>query len=201
MNTEPMIKFNKENGVWNKGKKMPETWIHPMKGKKHKPETLLKMSLAKKGKPSSWKGKHPSQESRLKMSLAHKGKVLSEEHKIRIGLAGLGNKMSEEAKRKISIGNKGKPKSIEHVAKFSAEKNYNWKGGTDAGTRRKYASRPKPEQCEICGAMGDICLDHCHKTNKFRGWICRRCNFALGMVKDNTEILQGLIEYLNKNNL
>jgi hypothetical protein len=59
-------------------------------------------------------------------------------------------------------------------------------------------------KCEICGALGNetkkgIVYDHNHLTGKFRGWICLRCNVALGMVKDNIEILQNLIEYLIKN--
>lgn len=70
----------------------------------------------------------------------------------------------------------------------------------------KYLSstRPKPEQCEICGIFGKelkkgLCFDHDHKTGEFRGWICGRCNCALGLVKDNTETLLALVEYINKN--
>ena len=37
-------------------------------------ETRQRMSDAKKGKPSHWKGKHPSEETRKKMSIANKGK-------------------------------------------------------------------------------------------------------------------------------
>jgi group I intron endonuclease len=39
----------------------------PMKGKKHKPESILKMSLSKKGKPSNRKGVALSEEARLKL--------------------------------------------------------------------------------------------------------------------------------------
>ena len=80
----------------------------------------------------------------------------------------------------------------------------NWKGGIDARTRVRNAPRPKPEQCEVCGAFGrdfkkGLYLDHDHTTGKFRGWICLRCNFALGMVKDNAEMLIALAEYLKRN--
>ena len=37
-----------------------------------------------------------------------------------------------------------------------------------------------------------------HKS-KFWGWICSRCNLALGLVKDNIETLKAMIEYLFKN--
>lgn len=43
------------------------------KGRKVTEEQRMKMSLAKKGKPSTFKGKHFSEESRRKLSLAHKG--------------------------------------------------------------------------------------------------------------------------------
>lgn len=36
-------------------------------------------------------------------------------------------------------------------------------------------------------------------TGKFRGWLCMRYNFALGLVKDNIETLYSLAEYLKKN--
>lgn len=54
---------------------------------------VLKLSIALKGKPSAFKGKHHSIDSKQKLSEAHKGK-----HR------------SEETKRKISEGHKGKLK-------------------------------------------------------------------------------------------
>jgi hypothetical protein len=40
------------------------------------------------------------------------------------------------------------------------------------------------------------CLDHDHKTDKFRGWICFRCNIAVGQVKDCSDTAYRLYEYL-----
>jgi hypothetical protein len=42
-------------------------------------------------------------------------------------------------------------------------------------------------------------LDHCHVTNKIRGILCNRCNLALGLLRDNLEIINGLALYLNEN--
>ena len=187
-------KIAKGNIPWNKGIKMPADWIHPMKGKKHNTDTLSKMRLAKLGKPSNWKGKHPTEESRLKMRLARLGKKQTEHQKEMTRQRMIGNTWGFQ---KGSHINKGVKKTKEQIEKMSKENSYNWKGGKDASTKRKYAPRPKPEQCETCGAIGDICYDHDHTTGLFRGWICRRCNFALGLVKDNKEILQALIDYLN----
>src|SRR5579862_8179104 len=37
-----------------------------------------------------------------------------------------------------------------------------------------------PAACEICGEAPKggrpLMLDHCHKSNDFRGWLCTRCN-------------------------
>lgn len=56
-------------------------------------------------------------------------------------------------------------------------------------------------QCKICGVIfGDrdtIHIDHSHTTGKVRGLLCANCNKALGNVKDNTDILQSMINYLS----
>ena len=41
-------------------------------------------------------------------------------------------------------------------------------------------------------------LDHCHKTNKFRGWLCLNCNTSLGRFEDDPQKLINAIEYLLK---
>lgn len=61
------------------------------------------------------------------------------------------------------------------------------------------AGREKPDSCEVCGTKGTICWDHNHETGLFRGWICVNCNVALGLVKDNKEILLKLAKYLEEN--
>lgn len=53
---------------------------------------------------------------------------------------------------------------------------------------------PKPEKCECCGKLIKLCLDHDHETNKFRGWLCDRCNTGLGKLGDN---LDGVIKAFN----
>jgi hypothetical protein len=63
------------------------------------------------------------------------------------------------------------------------------------------AGRPRPELCEICNQRPNgrtLHFDHCHKSKKFRGWICFRCNLALGYVSDSIERLASLTKYLKK---
>lgn len=66
-------------------------------------------------------------------------------------------------------------------------------------------------KCAICGESGNgrsLCnnnttslhVDHCHKTKKVRGLLCNRCNIALGMMRDDMQILSKAIEYLLRHN-
>lgn len=115
---------------------------------------------------------------------------------------------SEETKQKISLANSGKRNSPETEFKKGEnikEQNLNWKGGLSKSQKLEIkAGRQKPEKCEICKIPSSfhkkgLYFDHDHKTGKFRGWICIRCNFALGYAQDNIEILKKMIEYLNTN--
>ena len=55
----------------------------------------------------------------------------------------------------------------------------------------------KPEVCECCGKVPiKWCLDHDHNTQKFRGWICERCNTGLGKLGDNIEGIARALNYL-----
>jgi hypothetical protein len=59
------------------------------------------------------------------------------------------------------------------------------------------------QACAICkspdaGGRGAFHADHDHDSSQPRGVLCHNCNVALGNFKDNPEILQAAIEYLNK---
>lgn len=53
--------------------------------------------------------------------------------------------------------------------------------------------------CDICGEDSEH-LDHCHKSGKARGGLCRSCNWMLGNAKDKIEILNKAIDYLKEHN-
>lgn len=45
--------------------------------------------------------------------------------------------------------------------------------------------------CEICGKTdGVMCVDHDHKTKKFRGLLCQSCNRALGWFDNNKDDIE-----------
>jgi len=43
-------------------------------------------------------------------------------------------------------------------------------------------------------------LDHCHKTDKVRSWICSHCNRGLGGFDDDIDRLRKAIDYLRIHN-
>lgn len=109
--------------------------------------------------------------------------------------------MSDETKKKISRNHP--------LLGMTGEKHPLWKGGKlkRQDRRRVYrdcrqeksAGRKKSELCEVCESSDVvICFDHDHQTGKFRGWLCRKCNAALGLVDDDVLILKKLIVYLKR---
>ena len=53
------------------------------------------------------------------------------------------------------------------------------------------------EACQCCGCeRRKLVLDHCHTTGIFRGWLCQRCNTAIGMLGDTEEALRKALTYL-----
>lgn len=55
-------------------------------------------------------------------------------------------------------------------------------------------------KCAICGQSEKrLVVDHCHKTNRFRGLLCDDCNHGLGNFKDKEELFLEAIKYLKLN--
>jgi hypothetical protein len=69
-------------------------------------------------------------------------------------------------------------------------------------TREQVRELSQKKDCEICGKKNllglDHCFDHDHKTGKFRGILCRKCNTALGSLGDTIWHLRRAIRYLQK---
>ena len=136
------------------------------------------------------KGRSLTPEIKEKISAKTKGRPKSPATILRMKL----HKKTAEHNAKVALALKGKPKSPEHRLALK-----NALGGSNLLDRQiKQAGRTKPENCEICNSIGRICFDHDHATGLFRGWICHRCNLALGYISDNTDVLEKMITYLNK---
>jgi len=62
----------------------------------------------------------------------------------------------------------------------------------------------KYDVCEMCGKPPNgsrkstqvLHLDHCHKTERYRGYLCHKCNTGLGLLGDREGVLNAL-SYLN----
>lgn len=101
------------------------------------------------------------------------------------------------------------PKHISHFDGYDTRcKSCIRKRSSQVNTIRK-TSPHKPKVCDCCGKepkqsngrrkVGLSC-DHDPITIKFRGWLCRECNLAIGLLGDNTEGLQKALDYLNRVN-
>ena len=59
-------------------------------------------------------------------------------------------------------------------------------------------------RCKICGKRfknhHDRSVDHCHKTGRVRGILCRNCNSALGYFCDDINVIQRAVRYMRKYN-
>lgn len=84
---------------------------------------------------------------------------------------------------------------------FIKERNRKKLYGIEPGTYDKMMLE-QDNKCCICHIELDKCkqisIDHCHTTGDVRGLLCSRCNLMLGMVEDNTDILESAIKYLSK---
>jgi hypothetical protein len=57
--------------------------------------------------------------------------------------------------------------------------------------------------CQICNKEEPVkgrllSVDHCHETGKIRGLLCTLCNTTLGKVKDDIDLLESMIQYLER---
>lgn len=56
--------------------------------------------------------------------------------------------------------------------------------------------------CAVCSGLcvtgRRLAVDHCHETGEVRGLLCSACNKALGLFKDNVELMNKAIDYLRK---
>jgi epoxyqueuosine reductase QueG len=54
--------------------------------------------------------------------------------------------------------------------------------------------------CDICGHKCPtgkrLAVDHDHETNKVRGVLCMNCNTAIGMLRDDPDLIRKVAAYL-----
>lgn len=50
--------------------------------------------------------------------------------------------------------------------------------------------------CRKACVRGRLCVDHCHESKAIRGLLCRVCNLAIGIVRDDPEWMKRARDYL-----
>lgn len=152
----------------------------PMKGLKHKADTLNKMAKSQSGR------KH-SDETKAKISNAHKGRKRTPEQIERLKTINLGRKASDETRRKLSIahtnpsaearykmGNstRGKKRTPESIAKYSKARSQEFIVTSPDGVEMRIKGLAK--FCRENG-LDQGTLSRAMRTNgKHKGWKCRR---------------------------
>jgi hypothetical protein len=102
-------------------------------------------------------------------------------------LAAIINKSPQEIERLNPAAFRAKPSHLWHVYRLTEEQ-YNELWHKQDG------------KCAICLSLCTsgkaLHVDHSHTTGKVRGLLCKRCNMTLGLLNDDTVILQRAIVYL-----
>lgn len=70
--------------------------------------------------------------------------------------------------------------------------------------KKQYGQPPPGYLCEGCHTdnpgrnSATWCIDHDHKTGKFKSWLCHDCNLAIGICKDDPDIMERLAKYTRR---
>jgi transcription initiation factor IIE alpha subunit len=66
--------------------------------------------------------------------------------------------------------------------------------------RKQFPYPSEGYQCPIClRVVNKYYLDHDWVSGEFRGWLCNGCNVALGLLKDDVDMLFRAASYLRGN--
>jgi hypothetical protein len=115
--------------------------------------------------------------------------------------AALPPKTAEERKKAVETTRRWRERNLEVVREKSRIAHIKRKFGLSA---EEY-DRMLQEQNGVCAICGMKCktgfnlaVDHNHDTGKIRGLLCKNCNTALGLLKENPENMLKAIEYLRQ---
>ena len=50
--------------------------------------------------------------------------------------------------------------------------------------------------CEFKVLDKKLVVDHCHLTGRVRGLLCTKCNVAIGLLRDDPELVKAALRYL-----
>lgn len=96
-------------------------------------------------------------------------------------------------------GRKWRQKNRDHIREYKRQWQYNL-----TPAQYQHLLEKQSFKCASCGvnfatlSADAISIDHCHKTNKVRGILCRSCNLALGLMNDDLVKIRKLAKYIAK---
>lgn len=61
-----------------------------------------------------------------------------------------------------------------------------------------YSQRNKCKICEKSANGKTLSIDHSHVTGKVRGLLCNNCNTAIGLFKEDINVMLNAIKYLQE---
>jgi len=157
-----------------------------------KKELTLEQKKARAAYAKEWNKKNP----KLVAENARRTRLKNKD-KIREGQKAWLAKNSEKHKKK---SREWYHQNKDRIRNNNLKKNFNI-------SLEKYTNILKLQnnRCAIClgdnsDAKGKIfAVDHCHKTGKIRGLLCRGCNVGIGNLKDNPELLEKAAMYIRNN--
>lgn len=93
-----------------------------------------------------------------------------------------------------------------HSKNKDKNKESKWKQQGIKITHKEYIElfNKQDGKCALCFAKAEdltksLAVDHSHTTGTIRGLLCGSCNQALGLFKDNIEVMKRAITYLDDN--
>jgi Recombination endonuclease VII len=138
-----------------------------------------------------WRKSLKGEESRRKYEENPKSKELHRKRVQKYRNTSKGNDMTKRADKKYNNTPKGKDRQY----RANLKKRYNI--GVD-----EYDTifEKQHGRCAICfdppKDNKHFAVDHNHTTGKVRGLLCRKCNSAIGLLKESVSILQNAICYI-----
>ena len=91
---------------------------------------------------------------------------------------------------------------------YDRKGNIQWRCRKAATERSRLWKRRKRQErnlvlikhCEVCGTVENLCYDHNHENNQFRGTLCKKCNLGIGLMNEDIGQLKQAIKYLRRTN-
>jgi hypothetical protein len=63
-------------------------------------------------------------------------------------------------------------------------------------TRLEAEKAREGQECFLCGSTEALAVDHCHDSMGLRGILCGKCNMAIGLFRDDPQLMEKAAMYV-----